>query len=185
MSFAEGGPYLDVIDEHFDELTNLWKQWLGMQQSPQVRLQHLYSVEQRMQAHLDGLLSQGPSMVPFLQMGLTSEDPNDVFVAAYTFLKYDAQAGAAAVCEAFESAQPAAISGFVLALSHGPASAAREKLLKLLDTGNAITAVATAQILAFHQWLPYAHPRLEELRHDEDTAIRVAAWKATAMIDPP
>lgn len=185
MSLVADGLDLDVIDEHFDEFANLWKQWLTMQQAPEVRLRHVYAVEQRMQAHLGGLLSHGAAIVPYLQSGLASADPNTVFVAAYTWLKHDPKAAADPICEAFESAEPSAISGFVLALTHGPADSVRSKLRSLLENANIIIAVATAQIMAFHRWLPYNHPRLEELRNHEDPTIRVAAWKATTMIDPP
>ena len=169
---------LDILEEHFEEIQFLWEQREKALRSPDFKFRAFLDLEERMEAHVQGLLTGGMHAIPLLEAGLATDDPAAAFTAAYVLLRSHAEVLARKVIEAFMQAKEEAVSGFRQALSHGPIAPIAAQLYQSLAAAPPLHAAAIAEVLAFHGCLPSPATRLEELKIEKDPAVRLSAWRA-------
>ena len=142
----------DVVEEHLDEAAFLWTQWERALRSPLYKLHELRDrVEERLLAHLDGLVVGGSQvaqrlLVPALCEGL----PGTAFAAAMALLLAERADADDAVFAALSAAQAPQLDEIVRALCLGPSPQRQARLLSLFAEGGARQTVA-AYILGFQQ----------------------------------
>src|SRR3954447_14562074 len=81
----------DVYEEHLAEAGFLWSQWVQDSRAPNYTMAEVQAgPEERLIAHLDGLVLGGAAVrEKLLQPALAEEDPELVFAAAWAFLAAD------------------------------------------------------------------------------------------------
>ena len=78
----------DILEEHLDELAVLWGQRTIALRSPLYSRQAFDHLEERIEAHVDGLLTGGDNALPMLKGHLLAEESALAFAAAYPLLRF-------------------------------------------------------------------------------------------------
>lgn len=171
---------LDVVEEHFEELDFLWEQREGVVFAPDWTVEDLAELEERAEAHLDGLrLAERHAVdlaLPFLQ----GEETFAATAATFVLMETREQALADAVLDALEAgATPEARDGIRIGLRHAGIDGVRERLIALADATDPALALAASDVLAFHR---VDAPELERLVDVEGPAERALAWTALGRL---
>jgi len=112
----------DIYEQHLEEAAFQWTRWEQVLIAPDYVLDELVPMEERLHAHVDGLILGGePVAKRLLQPALQGDDPELVRAAAFTLLLSEAPGGADAV---LERVRPAG----------APTLAAIQRALELLET---------------------------------------------------
>ncbi|MEW8027127.1 MAG: TIGR02270 family protein [Candidatus Thiodiazotropha sp.] len=112
-----------ILSQHAEESSFLWLLRDSAVREPHYNLTDLKDLEERIDAHLDGLRVAGNAAWPFCDAGLQQKDPGEVFTAAYTALDNSEQDWLEQTLEVVDSA-PECVRGLVSALGWLP----KEKL---------------------------------------------------------
>jgi uncharacterized protein (TIGR02270 family) len=183
MEPAVGNFIPEVVQRHFDTYRFLWSQWQSAVRSAGFTLRDLSRVEERMEAHLDGLIVADEHRGILLEASLTAEDPAAVLAAAYALLRLDRDDAAAKVVEAILQSQGPQIDGLREALCLGDIARIIPRLRELFASDSPLAAAVAAEALAFHGQLETGSMRLAALLGDENPAVRCIAWRVVAIVD--
>jgi uncharacterized protein (TIGR02270 family) len=169
---------MDVLEEHFAEAAFLWSQWEHALQSPAYDLSETAELEERLLAHLDGLVLGGEiAAAELLLPALERDEAGRISAAAFALLAGNGKRELEETLAVFDGGDALQRScvGRVLGLSEREGLEA--VLRKRLTAEDVALRVAAFQVLAFRGAVP-AETRAEWLyRHD---AEQVAA----ALQDP-
>ena len=172
-----------ILEEHFEELQMLFELRQSSIRDLDYEASDLRELDERIEAHTDGLILGGEHAQPLLEEALAGGEASVVFAAAYVLLRRDNEESAKLVVDALESAEEEEqIKGLADALCYGPISLVSHRLNEMLNNSNASLAVAAATALAFHQQLPKQSKDLVRLFTDDDPAVRAAAWNVVALL---
>ena len=143
----------DVVEEHLDEAAFLWTQWERGLQSPLYKLHELRDrVEERMLAHLDGLVVGGEAVAQrLLYPALTEGLGGIAFAAAMALLLSGRPEAEEAVCSALATAAPPQREEIIRALCLCPSPSRQARLLGLISGEVPPARSAAARILGFQQ----------------------------------
>jgi uncharacterized protein (TIGR02270 family) len=175
----------DLLEEHFEELQFLWGQRQSALRSPRYGIRDLSDLEERIEAHLQGLLVGGEHGLAFLEKGLAEDDPVLVFLGAYGLLRSNTESAAQRVLDDFLKAEGKRLDGLRQALCHGPITPIRSQLQKVLASAPAPVGVATAEILACHGLLEITTDQFNRFLKNEEPSVRQAAWRTAARTSIP
>ena len=174
---------VNILEEHFEELEFLWGQRQAALRSPEYTARELAELEERIEAHVQGLLVGGDATSPLVEEGLTADDPLVAFAAAYTLLRLNREAAAERVIQALLQADGPQLKGVRHALCHGPIELVLDQLRQAVDRTSAPVAVSAAEALAFHHELDAETGRLDDFLKDDNADVRQAAWRIVALLD--
>ncbi len=161
----------DVLEEHFEELAFLWGQRRAALRSPAYTLKKVRELEERIEAHVQGLLVPPPEHVrALLEPALSGDDRLAAFAAGYALLR---MGHADRVAEAWLAAKGDCLAGLTEALAHG--------LPPSRIAGLQCTRPAAAEVLAFHGVQRLELRQLEAWLADEEPGTRRAAWRSAAL----
>jgi len=172
----------EVYVRHLEEFRFLWEQRRAALRSPDLTLRDVGRLDERMAAHLEGLLLTGVAAVPVLEAGLSGDDPSGVFASAYVLLSLRDPTAAERVMEAFQSAEAEKLDGFREALCQGPIEMIEPALRDAAASAPAPHAAAALEALAFHHRPDPGMDRLVELLQHESPRIRCIAWRIMALM---
>jgi uncharacterized protein (TIGR02270 family) len=177
----------DLLGLHFEELQFLWARRRAALRSPTETPRELVALEERIEAHVQGLLVVGTRMLPLVEPALTGEDRNAAFAAAYALLRLGDPALAERVVAAIPTAPPPARRGLAEALCHVHAPAAEAGLRALAVSGDPAIAAVAFEVLAFRGGLrpDAAGAVLDSLLAQEDPATRAAGWRVATYLCAP
>lgn len=173
---------VDILEEHLEELAFLWMQRQEAIRSHEYVSREVADLEQRMEAHVQGLLVGGDAPIPLVEETLRGDDPLDAFAAAYTLLRLRSEDANHRVLYAFREAEGEQLDGIRDALCHGANEPVLELIRDSLDSAPPAVAAAAAEILAFHRQLDHQTEQLTEFFHDDDPQVRQAAWRVVALL---
>ena len=105
----------DIVAQHAEEAAFLWLLRAAAVRAPHYDLQDLADLEERVEAHLDGLRVAGEAGWPFCADGLQQEECGEVFTAAFIALDADRDDWLAPVLDTV-AASPGTLDGLVSAL---------------------------------------------------------------------
>ena len=174
----------DILEEHFEDLAFLWGQRQEALYSPDYTMPELRDLEERIEAHVQGLLVGGENTIGFVEDGLSQDEPLEVFAAAYTLLRLNIDSAARQVMDAFLQAEGPQLDGIREALCHGPIDIVMGLLHEAAASAPAPIAAAAAEALAFHRKLDPAIPQLAEFSQDKNAKVRRAAWRLIMLVSP-
>lgn len=178
----------DIAEEHFEELQFLWLQRRAALHSSAYTMREMARLEERIEAHVQGLLVLGDDLAGIVAAGLASSDEMPAFAAAYALLRSGAANAIDRVRNALLEAQGKRLEGIREALAHGPAQPLIPLLQSLFVSAPPPLAVAAGEALAFHRALQVSAEQLSPLLRDEAPAVRHGAWRIAAyagMAMPP
>lgn len=171
----------DILEEHLEEADFLFGQRRAALFDDVYDLADLAELEERLLAHVDGLVVAGEEGWELLAPKLTGEDAGEAFTAALAALASNRKERREAVLAALPGASEDGLPGLVAALQLIEARDLHEPLRELVAEAEAPLAAAVIDILAFwrHGLVP------EELRRilaSEDAPIRRAGLRAAAAM---
>lgn len=175
----------DVLDEHLDEMAFLWGQRQNALRSPTHTMRELADLEQRIEAHVEGVLVVGDESLPLLEAELSVGDGLRVFASAYTLLRRRDASSASFVLDAFRTSQGEGLNGLRQALSHESLDPIQPDVESLFQSAPTPTAVAAAEALAFHGVLRVTAPEIERFLADEDPGVRQGGWRLVGYLGLP
>jgi len=170
----------DIVEEHFEELDFLWEQREGVVFAPDWTLEDLAELEERAEAHLDGLRLAELHAVDLARPFLAGDETFAATAATLVLMETGAQSFADEVVAALEAAgTPEARDGIRIGLRHARIDAVRERLVRLAGRDDPALAAAAADVLAFHR---VGVDGVERLLDAEDPAVRVLALGALGRL---
>lgn len=170
----------DIAEEHFEELQFLWSHRRNALRSAAYTMREMGMLEERIEAHVQGLLALGEHLPGFLGPGLASDDDMAAFAAAYALLRSGTTDALERVRSALLEAEGKRLEGIREALAHGPAQPLIPLLQSLFISAPPPLAVAAGEALAFHRALQVSAEQLTPLLRDEAPAVRRGAWRIAA-----
>jgi len=181
----QAGVIPEVCLKHLEDLQFLWGQRQAALRSPQYTVRDVAQLDERIAAHLDGLLLADDAAIPVLEAGLTGDDPLAVFASAYVLLGLQDRTAAERVVEALRDAEAEKLDAFRQALCHGPIELIESALHDAAASAPPPQAVAALEALAFHRRPDPGIDRLVEFLQDESPQIRCIAWRIMALTGTP
>src|SRR5207249_2107615 len=109
----------DILEKHVEELAFLWEQRQAAVRDPRYTIRELTHLEERIAAHLQGVLAVGEVALPLLEDTLAGEDPAMVFAAALALLHAKNETATARVRDSFGHAQGPVLAALRAALYAG------------------------------------------------------------------
>ncbi|MCK6386345.1 MAG: hypothetical protein L6Q65_01910 [Zoogloea sp.] len=170
---------------HAEELAYLWQRRRASLRSPDITLPDLTYLQERTEAHLQGLLVAGDELALLLDAFLHGDQRDEAFTAAWALLRSALPGNARKVLEAFAAARGPVLEGFADALATAPATHTAATLQAALAHGSPAHAAAAALALGCHRLLDARSPRLAGLLLDASPAIAPLAWRALRALDGP
>ena len=170
----------DIVEQHYEELQFLWAQRRNALRSSAYRSRELGSLEQRIEAHVEGLLVVGEGMVDFVEPGLAGDDEMPAFAAAFVLLRLATADGQRRVIDAFATAKAKKLDGLRDALAHGTSTPLHARLASLVLSAPPPLGAAAAEALAFHSAIAPTAEHLERFIRAEEPAARAGAWRIAA-----
>jgi uncharacterized protein (TIGR02270 family) len=171
-----------ILEEHLEELGFLWARRRAGLRDPDYTLTAFLELEQRIKAHLAGILVVGDESLPLLEAGLSSDDGATAFASAYALLHRRAGSSLPFVLDAFRASEGERLAGLRDALSHGPVDAAQPEIETLSRTSPPAIAAAAAEALTFHSALRAAPPDIERFLTDPDPVVRQSGWRLVGYL---
>lgn len=169
-----------VVQWHAGEAAFLWEQRDRAVRAPHYRLEHLVKLDERVEAHLDGLRVAGGAGARIAQAQLASGDAGAVFVAAcLAFERHDARAMRDLL--ALGLAEPGFGRALVAALCWIEAACAQAPLARLLGSAAAAHRRVALDVFAARR-LPPPQQALRAALDDGDAALRASACRAAGLL---
>ena len=165
----------EVVEEHLDEAAFLYTQWEQALVSPLYKLEEVRDrVEERMLAHLDGLIVGGGQvaerlLVPALRTGISGS----AFAGAAALLLQSSAQADEAVLTAVREAAPLQLVELQRALQLFPSPRRQAMLQQLIFDGAPEVGAAAARVLGFQQ--VDLGPALSALLASDNEELRRAA----------
>jgi uncharacterized protein (TIGR02270 family) len=174
----------DLLTTHLEEFEYLWGQRRLAMHSPRYFLRDFLHLNERLEAHIQGLLSV-PSALPDLLLPqlLTAESRDSVFAAACPLLRLANAELTAQVIECFEQSDAKSAPGFRDAFSFAPVGQFVNTLKRILREGEPLQAAYAAAALANQRVLDHSNSALNALLLNENDLIATTAWHASIAVD--
>ncbi|WNG20186.1 TIGR02270 family protein [Cystobacter fuscus] len=172
-------PFWDIYEEHLDEATFLW----GQRDNALVSARHVLAdaagLEERLIAHLDGLVLGGaPVAKRLLLPALAADDATRVSASALALIEAERDDAVGAVLSALEGEESVRI-GILRALEVTERRELPALLLPLLESPNPDVRAGVLDVFTFRSMEP--GQALTGLLQDGDRRVRRAAIRATRI----
>jgi hypothetical protein len=168
-----------LLETHAEDLAFVWGQRREALNSRLYTLREFGEVNERLEAHLQGLLIAPPeALSERLAPQLAAPDRDDAFAAGYTLLRLARPASTQAVVAEFSRAAGATLAGLRDALSLAPPALFVAEMQSALAQAKPTTAVAAAVVLANHRLLDAGSSRLAKFLETDDAALCALAVRA-------
>ena len=169
----------DIFEEHLSEATFLWTQWESALVAPNHTLDDLGEWEERLLAHLDGLVLGGPPVAErLLDPALEADEPTRISAATFALVA-EGEEGFAPVLGVLEKGLIEQQAAIQRALEVVPREDLGPRLLPLLAKGEPAVQASVLDVLTFRRIDP--GPALELLAGSEDPKLRAAALRAARV----
>jgi uncharacterized protein (TIGR02270 family) len=175
----------DILVEHYEELEFLWGQRLKAIESPVYTLRELVHLEERIQAHVQGVLVVGERFIPYVVQGLSAEATSAAFAAAYPLLRLNQSESIKLVIDAFLDAEGPRLEGLRQALCHGPVSPILQPLRRAAGSSVPHVSLAALGVLCCQSHSDLDRDRLDRFLRDENPALRRESWRVVARLKVP
>lgn len=188
MAGSESPLLADILEQHLEEFEFLWDQRRDAVHSPRYTVRELSELEDRIEAHVQGLLVGEEQAAALLRPALTGDEPGPAFVAAYVLSRRSGVDVSSEVMNAFVHAKGGGLAGLREALCHLPIDSHLTPLRQIMSGRTPVsTAVwaAAAEVLGFHGRLELKSKEVDRLLGDDEPEVRLSGWRAVAYTIPP
>ena len=172
-----------IVSQHAEEAAFLWLLRRAAVSAPHYSVKDLAELDDRVEAHVDGLRVSGDEGWPFCEAGLDFEESGEVFAAGVIALEGDDAARIRKVYETVEAA-PETVDGLVSAMGWTPRDKLQGKVAGLLGSEAALWRRVGISACAVHR--VDCQDYLTRAVEDPDPALRARALRAageTARLD--
>ena len=167
----------DIYEQHLEEAAFLWTQWEQVLAAPDYVLAEAEPMEERIHAHVDGLVLGGEAVAKrFLFPALQGDDPELIRTAALPLLLGEVPGSADGVLERARSADDAALAALQRALEVLEPTLLPPWLQSLLRQEEPTLQALAMEVLGFHQCAPAA--ACQALSTHESPKLAAAALRA-------
>jgi len=175
--------YLDIVEEHFEELDFLWEQRESVIFAPDWTLEELAELEERAEAHLDGLrLAQGHG-VDISRPALAGDQTGAATAATLTMMEAGVAELDSELLMALAAGTDEVREGIGIGLRHCDIRRILPRLGELSKQAEPAVRIAAVEVLAFHRQPP---PQgLPELIHQADPGARARIYAALRRFGGP
>lgn len=174
---------LDIVEEHFEELDFLWEQRENVIFAPDWTLEELEELEDRADAHLDGLrLAEGHSL-DLARPALAGEDAGAATAAALTVMTFGSDEPEAELLMALAAGTPEVREGIGTGLRHSDIRRVLPRIQELSQHAETPVRAAAAEILAFHRQPP--PPDIAHLVDGSEPSARARLYAALRRFGGP
>jgi len=174
----------ELVLTHAEEAAYLWGRRRTSLHSETLQLRNLQELQERIEAHLQGMLIAGADLPALLGEWLQADDRDEVFAAACALLRHGDPAFARQVLAAFSTAQGPRLAGLRDAFGASPQTHTQDALAHSLAQGDSAHAAAAAAALASQRRLAASDPALIRLLGTENSTDAALAWRALTVLDP-
>jgi uncharacterized protein (TIGR02270 family) len=168
-----------IVSQHAEESAFLWLLRDSAIGEPHYSLQDLSDLDNRVEAHLDGLRIAGEEGWPFLLEGLAQQESGEIFAAAVIALEGDEQSQIEQVYAAVEAA-PETLRGLISAVGWVSRDRLQGKIAGLLASASPMWRRAGIAACAVHRIDCGRY--LESAIDDEDSALRARSLRAVGEL---
>jgi uncharacterized protein (TIGR02270 family) len=169
-----------ILEEHYEEVQFLWAIRRNALRSPRFTLRELGKFEERIAAHVQGMLVVGEKMRDLVEPGLAESDANIAFAAAFSLLTLNRSTTTQLVLDSFAAAKGPTLDGVREALCHAaPANAIPTIEWHAAHSPTPVVAAAL-EILSWRSGSPPAVDRVRLCLAAEAPATRATAWRVLA-----
>ncbi|NTV95624.1 MAG: hypothetical protein HGA75_09440, partial [Thiobacillus sp.] len=175
----------ELLDIHAEEIEFLWGQRRNAMTSPYHTPREIAGLNERIEAHVQGLLAVPAALPQYLLQRLESDERDVVFAAAYPLLRLDEPSIAMRIAELFATSEGARLDGLRDALGIILPAVCSQPVLDQYLKAEPARAVAAAVVLAQRRQLDAQATRLNFLLQDPDPAVAGLAWGIVASVDQP
>jgi uncharacterized protein (TIGR02270 family) len=168
----------DLLVEHCEELEFLWSQRANALLSTGMTLRDLLRFEERIAAHIEGLMVGGEATIPVVREGLAAGQSSVAFASAFTLLHLNSEPAAKLVAAVLPLAEGPALDGIGDALCHAPQHLVRAALRTTVAEGRPLNALTAAVALAAQGQPAIDSERVMNWAGHELPKVRMAAWRA-------
>jgi uncharacterized protein (TIGR02270 family) len=175
----------DLIEEHLEEIQVLWPIRHRGLRSAHMTLRNLRSLEDRIEAHADGVLVPGELAYPFIERLLESDDEHAAFAATFVLLRLGTEQAIGRVRRAIDEATGKRLTGIGRALQVGRAAPLLDDLGTMFRGDDSARAVAAAEVLCYHVRWKGSHDRLLDFLSNENPLVKQAGWRVVANLGIP
>lgn len=171
----------DIVEEHLEEADFLWHQRRNALGDRVYDLGRLADLEERLLAHLDGLLLAEADGWNLLKPKLTEGDRGEAFAAAFVAMASGEAGYRADLTKALDQAQGPVLEGIAEALRHSSSSEVEHILLSRLGAANPCVRAIALDVLSFRRAALDAK-QLELSLLDKDPLVVAAAATAVGRL---
>jgi len=168
-----------IIDQHAEEAAFLWLLRSNAIKAPHYDLNDLAKLDDRIEAHLDGLRIAGDYGWQACSENLKFEESGEVFAATIIALEAQSLERINLVFNVIEAA-PGAINGLISAFGWVDAHHLQGKVFELLESNNPLWRRIGLSACAIHRVDPSQF--LEAAIQDEDMPLKIRALKAAGEL---
>lgn len=165
---------MDVLEEHLDEASFLWSQWERALVSCLHELSDIAELEERLLAHVDGLVIGGETAVSELLLpGLETDEPERISASALALLSLPGKRELEETLGVLDSGDEVQRAGLARALELSEREGLKAVLLKRLTAEDPALQAVAFQVLAFRGALPQ-EKRTQWIYQDEPARVVAA-----------
>jgi len=172
----------NLLVRHVEEMAYLWERRCAVRHAPDCTVRQFGELNERIEAHTQGLLVAGPALLEFARPLMASAERGEAFAGAYSILRANRPDWTAQVIGTFAAADGAGLRGIRDALCAFSRHAALD-VRDVLEKGDPLHAVSAAAVLAAGGRLDAAAPRLAALLLDENPDVAQMAWWVALRVD--
>src|SRR4051794_17803329 len=167
----------EILEEHYEELQFLWGIRTSALRSPRFTRRELAKFEERIEAHVQGMLIVGEPMRDLVERGLAEADPTIAFAAAFALLRLNRPATTRLVLDQFAVAKGATLDGLREALCHAAPSDSFRELDFLAGGDNPAVAASALEVLMWRSTSARLPERIIPFLAANDPCARRSAWR--------
>jgi uncharacterized protein (TIGR02270 family) len=169
----------DIYEQHLEEAAFHWTRWEQALAAPDYRVDELDPVEERLHAHVDGLVLGGePVAKRIVHPALMEDDPELIRAAAFTLLLSELPNGAGPVLERARAADDAALTAIQRALEVLETARLPKWVQSLLKEDSPGLQALAIEVLSHHQLAPGT--MCQALAAHDAPAVAAAAIRAAS-----
>jgi uncharacterized protein (TIGR02270 family) len=172
---------LDILEEHLEEADFLFQQRENALRDRVYTLDALSELEERLLAHLDGLVLGGKEAWALLEPKLAGGELGEVFAAAFAALESGDPARIDLVQKTFSTAEGAVLDGIRHALRHAFSPDVEKIVRPLLSNEKGAVRAAAIDVISFRR-LPLESGLLQTGLQAKDPFVVAAAANAVGRL---
>jgi len=174
---------LDIVEEHFEELDFLWEQRENVIFATDWTLEELADLEERADAHLEGLRLAGGHALDLARPALAGDEAGAATAAALTLMSFGSDEPEAELLMALAAGTPEVRNGIGVGLRHSDIRRVLARIQELSQHAETPVRAVAVEILAFHR--QPAPPGVAELVDESEPPGRARLYAALRRFGGP